>query len=108
MAPLAILSVLTVLLIVGLALGLEIAFTMGIVGAIGLFFWHFGVVSLVAIGDISWEQALQVGKNLSRGALASGQAVEGDNRGHAGFRRKAKFAEAMHYLGEEVRAAFRE
>jgi len=55
MSPLAILSVLTILLIVGLALGLEIAFTMGIVGTIGLFFWHFGVVSLVAIGDISWD-----------------------------------------------------
>lgn len=55
MSPLAILTILTILLIVGLALGLEIAFTMGIVGAIGLFFWRFGVMSLVAISEISWD-----------------------------------------------------
>jgi C4-dicarboxylate transporter DctM subunit len=51
----AILSVLTILLVLGLALGLEIAFAMGVVGTIGLFVWHFGLMSLVALGDISWD-----------------------------------------------------
>ncbi len=57
------------------------------------------------VGDIAWEQAHQVGKDLSWGALPSGQPVEGDDSGQAGFHRKAESAEAVHHLGEEVRAA---
>jgi C4-dicarboxylate transporter DctM subunit len=50
-----VLSILILLLLLFLASGLEIAFSLGLVGAIGLFFWQGGVNALVAIGEIAWS-----------------------------------------------------
>lgn len=55
MTPVIILTILAIMLIITLAFGLELGFSMGIVGTIGLFFWHNGLGSLVALGDISWD-----------------------------------------------------
>lgn len=55
MAPTSVLVLLTVMLILTLASGMELAFGMGIVGTIGLLFWHTGWPSLVALGEISWD-----------------------------------------------------
>jgi C4-dicarboxylate transporter DctM subunit len=54
-SPLLVLIILVILLFVFLASGLEIAFSLGLVGVIGLFFWQNGLNALVAMGEISWD-----------------------------------------------------
>jgi tripartite ATP-independent transporter DctM subunit len=54
-SPLFVLIILVILLFVFLASGLEIAFSLGLVGVIGLFFWQNGLNALVAMGEISWD-----------------------------------------------------
>ena len=55
MSSLFVLIILVILLFVFLASGLEIAFSLGLVGVIGLFFWQNGLNALVAMGEISWD-----------------------------------------------------
>ncbi len=55
MDSLFVLLVLVILLFVFLASELEIAFSLGLVGLIGLFFWQNGITALVAMGEIAWD-----------------------------------------------------
>jgi C4-dicarboxylate transporter, DctM subunit len=55
MSSLYVLLILIILLFVFLASGLEIAFSLGLVGLIGLFFWQRGLTALVAMGEIAWD-----------------------------------------------------
>jgi C4-dicarboxylate transporter DctM subunit len=50
-----ILIILVILVFIFLASGLEIAFSLGLVGVIGLFFWQNGLKALVAMGAIAWD-----------------------------------------------------
>jgi C4-dicarboxylate transporter DctM subunit len=55
MSPLILILILVILLFLFLGSGLEIAFALGLTGAIGLLLWTKDLNSLVAMGEIAWH-----------------------------------------------------